>query len=317
MTKVRPETEMSNQGNSHQPKPSGQPNYGPPQGQAQGQPNYGPPQGQAQGQPITQQPRAADQMAPNPMEPCILCMSYALVAATLPVALCAGYKIVAEYERAVIFRLGRLKSHRAMGPGLFWTLPCTDEFTKIDMRTISFDVPPQEILTKDSVTIAVDAVVYYKVTNAVAAVTGVTNAHAATRMLAQTTLRNILGTRTLAGVLSDKEQIGGELLQILDHATDPWGITVERVEVKDVRLPHSLQRAMAAEAEASREAKAKIIAAQGEMNAAKNLKEAADTIASSSAALQLRYLQTLTGIAAEKNSTIIFPIPMEFLGKKQ
>jgi len=290
MTRVRPE--MSNQECPRQPRPSGQPNYG---------------------QPVTQQPQSIQK---NPMEPCIVAMSYALVAATLPVSLCMGYKIVSEYERAVIFRLGRLKSNRAMGPGLFWTLPCTDDFTKIDMRTISFDVPPQEILTKDSVTIAVDAVVYYKVTDAISAVTSVSNAHAATRMLAQTTLRNILGTRTLSGVLSDKEQIGSELLTILDQATDPWGITVERVEVKDVRLPQSLQRAMAAEAEASREAKAKIIAAQGEMNAAKNLKEAADTIASSSAALQLRYLQTLTSIAAERNSTIVFPIPMELLSKK-
>jgi len=179
------------------------------------------------------------------------------------------------------------------------------------MRTVSFDIPPQEILTKDSVTIAVDAVVYYKISNANASVQNVEDASASTRMLAQTTLRNILGTRTLAGILSEREEIAEEMLKILDEATDPWGITVERVEVKDVRLPVSLQRAMAAEAEAAREAKAKIIAAEGEMNASKNLKEAADTIASSPAALQLRYLQTLTAISAEKNSTIVFPIPMD------
>jgi len=297
---------MSNQ---KQLQPSGAPNY-----------NQGvPPQNYNQGQPVTQQPGSVpdgSDLAAGCMGNCIICASYGLVAAFLPFALCAGMKIVQEYERAVIFRLGRLKSQQAVGPGLFWTLPCTDEYVKVDMRTISFDVPPQEILTKDSVTIAVDAVVYYKVSNANASVQNCANSHAATRMLAQTTLRNILGTRTLAGILSEREGIASELLHILDVATDPWGITVERVEVKDVRLPVSLQRAMAAEAEAAREAKAKIIAAEGEMNASKNLKEAADTIASSSAALQLRYLQTLTGISAEKNSTIIFPIPIDFLSKK-
>jgi len=243
---------------------------------------------------------------------CLICGSWLLAGIFFPFAICSGVKIVQEYERAVIFRLGRIKNREgAVGPGLFCILPCTDTYIKVDMRTVSFDIPPQEILTKDSVTIAVDAVVYYKISNANASVQNVEDASASTRMLAQTTLRNILGTRTLAGILSEREEIAEEMLKILDEATDPWGITVERVEVKDVRLPVSLQRAMAAEAEAAREAKAKIIAAEGEMNASKNLKEAADTIASSPAALQLRYLQTLTAISAEKNSTIVFPIPMD------
>jgi len=243
---------------------------------------------------------------------CLIGASYLCSCIFFPCGLCAGIKIVQEYERAVIFRLGKLHNREgAVGPGLFFVLPCTDTYIKVDMRTVSFDIPPQEILTKDSVTIAVDAVVYYKISNANASVQNVEDASASTRMLAQTTLRNILGTRTLSGILSEREEIAEEMLKILDEATDPWGITVERVEVKDVRLPVSLQRAMAAEAEAAREAKAKIIAAEGEMNASKNLKEAADTIASSPAALQLRYLQTLTAISAEKNSTIVFPIPMD------
>lgn len=220
-------------------------------------------------------------------------------------------KIIPEYQRAVIFRLGRIQGNDAVGPGLFFVIPCTDSFIPIDMRTVSFDIPPQEILTKDSVTVAVDAVVYYRINNAVDSVKNCENASGSTRLLAQTTLRNSLGTRTLSGILSEREQISHEMLLILDEATDPWGIKVERVEVKDVRLPQSLQRAMAAEAEASRDAKAKIISAEGEMNAAKSLKEAADVISSSSSALQLRYLQTLTQIATEKNSTIIFPIPLE------
>merc|ERR1711892_1121510 len=237
--------------------------------------------------------------------------SVIIIIATFPLSMSVCIKVVNEYERAVIFRLGRVKKGGAVGPGLFFIIPCTDTYIKVDMRTVSFDIPPQEILTKDSVTIAVDAVVYYKISNANASVQNVENASSSTRLLSQTTLRNILGTRTLSGILSEREEIAGEMLKILDEATDPWGITVERVEVKDVRLPVSLQRAMAAEAEAAREAKAKIIAAEGEMNASKNLKEAADTIASSPAALQLRYLQTLTAISAEKNSTIVFPIPMD------
>jgi erythrocyte band 7 integral membrane protein len=243
----------------------------------------------------------------------ILVIVFGIMTLLCPIMWPAAVLIVAEYERAVVYRFGRIKDSKATGPGMSIVIPCTDTVIKVDKRTISFDIPPQEILTKDSVTIAVDAVVYYKIENAIASVQNCENAAMSTRLLAQTTLRNILGTRSLSGILSERETISNELLQILDEATDPWGIKVERVEVKDVRLPHQLQRAMAAEAEASREAKAKIIAAQGEMNASKSLKEAADVMASSSSALQLRYLQTLSTIAAEKNSTIVFPIPIEMM----
>ncbi|XP_064616050.1 band 7 protein AGAP004871-like [Liolophura sinensis] len=230
-----------------------------------------------------------------------------------PLILMVSIKNVQEYERAVIFRLGRLVSGGAKGPGMFFIYPCVDSFTKVDLRTVTFDVPPQEILTKDSVTVAVDAVVYYRIQNAVASITNVADAHRSTRLLAQTTLRNFLGTKTLAEVLSDREEISSFMQTALDEATDPWGVKVERVEVKDVRLPVQLQRAMAAEAEATREAKAKIIAAKGEEDASKALREAAEVMSVSSGALQLRYLQTLNTIAAEKNSTVIFPLPMEFV----
>ncbi|XP_067290093.1 stomatin (EPB72)-like 3b [Pseudorasbora parva] len=230
-----------------------------------------------------------------------------------PISIFISLKIVKEYERAVIFRLGRITARKAKGPGIFFVLPCTDSFVKVDLRTISFDIPPQEILTKDSVTISVDGVVYFRVSDPVSSVANVSNADYSTRLLAQTTLRNVLGTKNLAEVLSDRESISQSMQLTLDDATDSWGIKVERVEIKDVKLPQQLQRAMAAEAEASREARAKVIAAEGEMNASRALKEASLVIAESPSALQLRYLQTLNTIAAEKNSTIIFPLPMDVI----
>merc|ERR1712240_2565 len=169
------------------------------------------------------------------------------------------------------------------------------------------------ILTKDSVTVAVDAVVYYKISDPMASVVNIANASTSTRLLASTTLRNALGTRTLQEILAEREGVAGQILEHLDAATDEWGIKVERVEVKDVRLPQNLQRAMAAEAEAAREARAKVIAAEGEQKSSKALKEASDIISASPAALQLRYLQTLATISSEKNSTIVFPIPIELL----
>ncbi|KAK3550402.1 hypothetical protein QTP86_025174, partial [Hemibagrus guttatus] len=223
-------------------------------------------------------------------------------------------QIVKEYERAVIFRLGRITARKPKGPGIFFVLPCTDSFVKVDMRTVSFDIPPQEILTKDSVTVSVDGVVYFRVSDPIASVANVSNADYSTRLLAQTTLRNVLGTKNLAEVLSDRESISHSMQMTLDEATDSWGIKVERVEIKDVKLPHQLQRAMAAEAEATREARAKVIAAEGEMNASRALKEASLVIAESPSALQLRYLQTLSTIASEKNSTIIFPLPIDMMG---
>ncbi|XP_067016629.1 stomatin-like [Acropora muricata] len=242
-------------------------------------------------------------------------LSILLFICTFPLSLLFTLKIVQEYERAVIFRLGRLLPGGAKGPGLFFILPCIDSYQKVDLRTVSFDVPPQEILTKDSVTVAVDAVVYFRIHDATTSITNVENANRSTRLLAQTTLRNVLGTKNLSEILADREHISHTMQSSLDEATDPWGVKVERVEVKDVRLPQQLQRAMAAEAEASREARAKVIAAEGEMNASRALKEAADVISESPSALQLRYLQTLTTISAEKNSTILFPLPVDFLSR--
>jgi len=240
-------------------------------------------------------------------------ISWGLVAVTLPFSLCVCFKVVQEYERAVIFRLGRLLSGGSRGPGIFFVLPCIESYQKVDLRTITLGVPPQEVLTKDSVTVSVDAVVYYRVSNATVSVANVENAHHSTRLLAQTTLRNILGTKMLHEILSDRESISGSMQTVLDEATTAWGIKVERVEIKDARLPVQLQRAMAAEAEAAREARAKVIAAEGEQKASKALREASEVIAESSSALQLRYLQTLNSISAEKNSTIIFPLPIDFL----
>ncbi|KAI1294152.1 Band 7 protein [Halotydeus destructor] len=181
------------------------------------------------------------------------------------------------------------------------------------MRTLTFDVPPQEVLTKDSVTVSVDAVIFYRVMNATVSVANVYDAHHSTRLLAQTVLRNILGTRHLHEILAERENISASMKTYLDNVTDFWGIKVERVEIKDVRLPVQLQRAMAAEAEAAREARAKVISAEGEQRASRALKEAADIMSQAPAAIQLRYLQTLNTISAEKNSTIIFPLPIELL----
>lgn len=243
----------------------------------------------------------------------LLIISALFAAITFPISIWFCVKIIQEYERAVVFRLGRITSGKARGPGLIFILPCTDTFIKVDLRVISFAIPPQEILTKDSVTTTVDGVVYYKVENAIKSVANVNNVHVATAQLAQTTLRNILGTQTLSSILSNREEIAHNIQSILDNATHQWGVNVERVEMRDVRLPVQMQRAMAAEAEAVREARAKIVAAEGEMNASRALKEASIVICESPAALQLRYLQTLTTIASENNSTIIFPIPIDLL----
>jgi len=239
-------------------------------------------------------------------------ISILLIICTFPLSLLFCFKMVQEYERAVIFRVGRIRGG-AKGPGLFFILPCIDNYLKVDLRLLSFDVPPQEILTRDSVTVSVDAVTYFRIANPVASVCNVEDAMKSTKLLAQTTLRNELGTKNLSELLQERDSISHNIRVVLDAATDPWGVKVERVEVKDVRLPQSLQRAMAAEAEASREARAKVIAAEGEMNAARSLKEASDIISESPQAIQLRYLQTLQAISAEKNSTIIFPLPIDLL----
>lgn len=240
-------------------------------------------------------------------------LSIVLVFVTIPFSLCFAVKVVQEYERVVIFRLGRLLSGGARGPGIFFIVPCVDSYQKVDMRTLTFDVPPQEILTKDSVTVHVDAIMYYKVSNAICAISNVDDYGQSTRLLAATTLRNVLGTKNLGDILSERESIATMMQSTLDEATDPWGVKVERVEVKDVRLPQQLQRAMAAEAEAAREARAKVIAAEGEHKSSRALAHAAEIISATPAALQLRYLQTLNNISAEKNSTIVFPVPIDII----
>jgi len=240
-------------------------------------------------------------------------LSLLIILITFPLSLLFTVKVVQEYERAVIFRLGRLLSGGARGPGIFFILPCVDSYTKVDMRGLTYDVPPQEILTKDSVTIHVDAIMYYKVSNATCCIANVDDYSHSTRLLAATTLRNVLGTKSLCDILSERESIATDMQETLDEATEPWGVKVERVEVKDVRLPQNLQRAMAAEAEAAREARAKVITAEGERKASQALREAALVISDSPAALQLRYLQTLSNISAEKNSTIVFPVPVDLV----
>uniref|UniRef100_A0A1I8JL97 PHB domain-containing protein n=1 Tax=Macrostomum lignano TaxID=282301 RepID=A0A1I8JL97_9PLAT len=233
---------------------------------------------------------------------CLYICSLALIALTFPFSLIFCLRVVAEYERAVVLRLGRVLGQQGKGPGLFFIIPCCDSVRIVDLRTVTFDVPPQEVLTKDSVTVAVDAVVYYRIFSPVVSVTNVEDADRSTRLLAQTTLRNVLGTKNLSEILSEREEISCMMQECLDLATDPWGVKVER-----------LQRAMAAEAEAAREARAKVIMAEGEQKASRALREAAVVIQESPFALQLRYLHTLNVISAEKNSTIIFPLPMEFL----
>jgi len=241
--------------------------------------------------------------------------SLLLVIFSLPVSLFFVVKVVQEYERAVIFRLGRLLVGGARGPGVFFILPCVDTYEKVDMRTHNYEIPPQEILTKDSVTVFVNAIMYYKVKNAIHAVANVDDYSGSSRLLAATTLRNVLGTMTLGEILSTREKIANEMKETLDVATEPWGVRVERVEVKDVRVPEQLMRAMAAEAEAAREARAKVIAAEGEHRASRALRHAAEVIVDSPAALQLRYLQTLNSISAENNSTVIFPVPIDIMNQ--
>ncbi|KAF5304715.1 hypothetical protein FQA39_LY09492 [Lamprigera yunnana] len=232
---------------------------------------------------------------------------------TFPFTIFFCLVIVTEFERLVIFRLGHIKRGKAFGPGMHFVLPFVDEPCKVDMRTISFDVPSQDVLTSDSVTVTVDAVVYYRILDPVKAIIKVANYGSSTRLLAMTTLRNTLGTRSLTQILSEREMLSSTMQGLIDHATSKWGVTVERVAIKDVSLPQRLQKAMAAEAEAMREAKAKIITAEGELKVSQALKTASEIIRDNSTALQLRYLQTLTNVSVDKNSTIIFPVPLEML----
>jgi len=220
-------------------------------------------------------------------------------------------KIVQEYERGVIFRLGRLVG--AKGPGLFFIIPIVDRIVKVDLRVVTLDVPSQEAITLDNVTVKVNAVVFFRVLDPSAAIVQVEDYRRATWNIAQTTLRNVLGQSQLDELLAHRERINQKLQQIIDETTEPWGIKVSIVEVKDVELPQTMQRAMARQAEAEREKRAKIIHAEGEFAAAQQLAEAAATLSRQPAGVQLRYLQTLTEIAVEKNSTIVFPVPIEML----
>ncbi len=218
-------------------------------------------------------------------------------------------RILREYERGVIFRLGRLVS--AKGPGLILLIPIVDRMVKVSLRMLVMDVPPQDVITKDNVSVKVNAVVYFRVMDPNKAVTEVEDYNYATSQLAQTTLRSVLGEGELDDLLTSREKINSQLQQILDKHTDPWGIKVSNVEVKHVDLPVEMQRAMARQAEAERERRAKVIKALGELQASEKLTEAAKVISAHPEALQLRYLQTLTDVAAENNSTTLFPIPID------
>lgn len=220
-------------------------------------------------------------------------------------------KILREYERGVVFRLGRFAGVR--GPGLILLIPLFEKMVKVTLRTVALDVPPQDVVTKDNVSVKVNAVMYFQVFEPSKAIIAVEDYLFATSQMGQTTLRSILGEHELDDLLSNREKINLKLQEIIDARTDPWGIKVSAVEVKDVDLPEGMRRALAKQAEAERERRAKVIHADGEFQASTKLKEAADVMAPNPVSVQLRYLQTLTEIAAEKNSTIIFPLPMEFM----
>jgi regulator of protease activity HflC (stomatin/prohibitin superfamily) len=223
------------------------------------------------------------------------------------------FRVVKEYERAIVFRLGRaLKSFR--GPGWFFVFPYPiDQLTKVELRVITLDIPRQECITNDNVTVHVNAVAYFRVIDPMRAIIEVDNFTKATFQIAQTTLRSVIGQVELDELLAHREQVNEQLQHIIDEHTEPWGIKVSIVEVKDVELPDQMQRAMARQAEAEREKRAKIIHADGEFQAAQRLRDAADVMAQAPTSLQLRYLQTLTEIAVEKNSTILFPVPIDLL----
>lgn len=231
------------------------------------------------------------------------------IVAVVVLFLSNAIRIVREYERGVIFRLGRLVG--AKGPGLFFIIPVIDKMVKISLRTIVLDVPPQEVITKDNVTTSVNAVLFFRVVDPCASVVEVEDFLEATRQIAMTTLRSILGGVELDQVLGEREKINVQLQEIIDEQTDPWGIKVRSVEIKDVKIPGDMQRAIARQAEAERERRAKIINAQGELQAASKLSEAAGIISKNPAALQLRYLQSLVDISAENASTIVFPVPID------
>jgi len=235
-----------------------------------------------------------------------------IIALAALILISMAIKIVKEWERGVILRLGRLVG--AKGPGIFFIIPFVDRMIKVDLRIVTLDVPPQDVITKDNVTVRVDAVVYFRVVDPEAAVVKVLDHIKATSLISQTTLRNVLGQSELDELLIQREKLNQMLQKIIDEQTDPWGVKVSVVEIKSVELQETMRRSMAAQAEAERERRAKIIHAEGEFQAAERLAEAGAIIAREPATLQLRYLQTLVEIASEKNSTIIFPLPIDLIG---
>ena len=241
---------------------------------------------------------------------------YFIIAVVVVILLSAAIKVVREYERGGVFRLGRWVGLR--GPGLVLIIPFIENMRKLDLRVITMDVPEQECITLDNVTVRVDAVIYFRVVDATEAILKVLDYIKATSLLAATTLRNVVGQSTLDELLGQRDRLNEKIQGVVDEGTNPWGIKVSMVEVKDVQLPQTMQRAMAAQAEAERERRAKVVHAEGEAQAAEKLAEAAKIISSQPSALQLRYLQTLAGIATERSNIIVFPLPMDlvpFLGK--
>ena len=223
----------------------------------------------------------------------------------------SAIRVLREYERGVIFRLGRLVALK--GPGLILLIPVIDRMVRVDLRTVTLNVPPQEVITRDNVPSRVNAVAYFKVVDPNRAITEVENFLVATSQIAQTAMRSVLGKAELDQLLSERERLNTDLQKIIDEQTEPWGVKVSTVEIKDVEIPEQMQRAMARQAEAERERRAKIIAAEGEFQAAQKLADAADIISKNPATLQLRYLQTLLEMGVNQNTTIVFPIPIEFM----
>jgi regulator of protease activity HflC (stomatin/prohibitin superfamily) len=240
----------------------------------------------------------------------LIVLAVALVVVLL--FLFAAVKVAREYERGVIFRLGRLLPE-PKGPGLFLLIPIIDRMVKVDLRTVTLNVPPQEVITKDNVPVRVNAVAYFRIVDANAAIVQIENYMVATSQISQTTLRSVLGQHVLDELLSERDKINVILQSIIDEATSPWGIKVSVVEVKDVEIPGGMQRAMARQAEAERERRAKVISAEGEFQASERLKDAAAVMAQEPITVQLRYLQTLLEIGSANNSTIVFPIPIDLL----
>ena len=244
------------------------------------------------------------------MEAGLIVLAAAVV--VLILFLFAAVKVAREYERGVIFRLGRLLPV-PKGPGLFLLIPVIDRMVRVDLRTVTLNVPPQEVITKDNVPVRVNAVAYFRIVDANAAIVQIENYMVATSQIAQTTLRSVLGQHVLDELLSERDKINVILQGIIDEATSPWGIKVSVVEVKDVEIPGGMQRAMARQAEAERERRAKVISAEGEYQASERLKDAAAIMAQEPITVQLRYLQTLLEIGSANNSTIVFPIPIDLL----